>query len=54
MASEWFYQVMGEQVGPVSSTELRNLAQQGTVLRDTLVKNAPKEWLKNNFRISIR
>jgi hypothetical protein len=41
MASEWFYQVMGEQVGPISSAELRKLAQQGTVSRDTLVKNAP-------------
>jgi hypothetical protein len=41
MASQWFYQVMGEQIGPISSAELRNLAQRGTVSCDTLVKNAP-------------
>jgi hypothetical protein len=41
MASEWFYQVMGNQIGPVSSAELRNLAQQGAISRDTLVRKAP-------------
>ena len=41
MASEWFYQVMGNQVGPVSSVELRNLAQRGAISRDTLVRKAP-------------
>jgi len=41
MASEWFYQVMGTQVGPVSSVELRNLAQAGTVTTETPVANAP-------------
>lgn len=41
MASEWFYQVMGKQVGPVSSVELRNLAQAGTVTTQTPVANAP-------------
>lgn len=41
MASEWFYQVMGNPVGPVSSAELRNLAQHGAISRDTLVRKAP-------------
>jgi Tfp pilus assembly protein PilF len=41
MASQWFYQVMGVEVGPISDAELRNLAQRGAVSRDTLVKNAP-------------
>ena len=40
MASEWFYQVMGEQVGPVPSTQLRNLAQRGTITIETPVANA--------------
>lgn len=41
MASQWFYQVMGEQNGPVSSEELRNLAQRGTVTPNTPVRKAP-------------
>ena len=36
MASEWFYQVTGEQVGPISSTQLRNLARDGTISAFTL------------------
>ncbi len=46
MASEWFYQVMGKQVGPVSSAELRNLAQRGIVTFDTPVrKGAGRTWV---------
>lgn len=46
MASEWFYQVMGEQVGPVSGTELRKLAQHGTINRDTQVrKGSNGNWV---------
>ena len=41
MASEWFYQVMGQQVGPVSALELRNLAQQGIISRNTPVRKGP-------------
>lgn len=41
MASQWFYQVMGEQVGPVSSTQLRNLALRAAISSDTLVRKAP-------------
>jgi len=46
MASQWFYQVMGEQVGPVSSEELRNLAQRSTISVNTLVRKAPDgDWV---------
>jgi hypothetical protein len=38
MASEWFYQVMGEQVGPLSSAELLALAQRGSITYDTPVR----------------
>jgi len=41
MASQWFYQLMGEQIGPVSSTELRNLAQRGMISTETQIANAP-------------
>ena len=43
MASEWFYRTIGvQQVGPISSDELRNLAQRGMLSHDTLVKNSPE------------
>jgi hypothetical protein len=46
MASEWFYQVMGKQVGPVSSAELLALAQDGTVAHDTPVRKGPDgKWV---------
>jgi tetratricopeptide (TPR) repeat protein len=46
IASEWFYQAVGKQVGPISGAELRNLAQRGTISRGTLVKNTPDGiWL---------
>jgi hypothetical protein len=41
MAKEWFYQLMGDEVGPVSSGELKRRAQQGDILPDTLVRSAP-------------
>ena len=41
MASEWFYQVMGDEVGPISIAELRDLAKRGVISSDTLVKEAP-------------
>ncbi len=41
MASQWFYAAMGEEVGPISSAELRGLAQDAVISRDTLVRKAP-------------
>ena len=38
VASQWFYEVAGKQVGPVSSAELLALAQRGTVTYDTPVR----------------
>ena len=46
MAFQWFYTASGEEVGPISSDELRNLAQCGTVKRDTAVRKAPDgDWV---------
>ena len=46
MASEWFYKVLGDEVGPVSAAELRNLAQHGTIDCNTLVKRSSDgEWV---------
>lgn len=41
MAMQWFYKASGTEVGPISGNELRNLADCGTVTRDTQVRNAP-------------
>jgi hypothetical protein len=41
MVPEWFYEVMGERVGPVSSAQLRDLARQGAISVDTPISNAP-------------
>lgn len=46
MASKWFYQVMGSQVGPVSSAELLSLARRGTITHDTLVRKGDNgDWV---------
>ena len=46
MASEWYYQIMGQQFGPVSAVELHALANAGTVARDTLVrKGGEGRWV---------
>jgi hypothetical protein len=45
MASEWFYTLKGEKHGPVSSQELRRLAQAGTLSStDLLWKEGMKDW----------
>lgn len=47
MASQSLYQVMRDEVGPVSGSELRSLAQRGTIDRDTLVRKSPDgEWVR--------
>ncbi len=58
MAQQWFYKVMGQQFGPVSSAELQNLAQNGTITLDTLVTTSSNgtwilaENVKGLFQIS--
>lgn len=38
MAAQWYYQVMGQQLGPVSPSQLRTMAGAGAVAPDTMVK----------------
>jgi hypothetical protein len=46
MASGWFYQAMGKQIGPISGAQLRDLAQRGAISPDTLVRKAPgSNWV---------
>lgn len=46
MAKEWFYQVMGAELGPVSSAELKRRASLGQIQFDTPVRGAPDgKWM---------
>ncbi|MBI2826541.1 MAG: DUF4339 domain-containing protein [Planctomycetia bacterium] len=46
MASEWYFQVMGEMVGPVSAAELKAKAERGTIGPDTLIRrSAEGKWV---------
>ena len=46
MASEWYYRVNDETLGPLSSGQLRSLAQSGTVEQDTFVwKQGLAKWV---------
>lgn len=46
MASEWYYQIMGESIGPVSGAELRKATRKGQIGPDTLVrKGAAGNWV---------
>jgi len=43
---DWYYKVMGEEVGPVSTRALRKLARGGEITRDTMVKNGQNgDWI---------
>lgn len=47
MASQWYYKAVVGQVGPVSSAELRDLAQRGAILPSTLVATEPNgDWVR--------
>lgn len=46
MATEWYYQLMGEEIGPISSTELRKHAQQNRIFSDTFVRKGSRgQWV---------
>ena len=41
MAVEWYYMIMGEEYGPVTSSALKELVANNTISRDTPVRNSP-------------
>ena len=46
MSAEWYYQVMGQVVGPESANELRSEVAKGVVTRETLVRKGDQgEWV---------
>lgn len=46
MPNQWYYQVMGEVLGPVSASELKRLAKEGPVTNDSLVRSGEQgDWI---------
>lgn len=44
--ADWFYQVMGTEIGPISSAELRQKAADGTIDETTLIRQGTNgEWI---------
>jgi len=48
MSEEWYYQIMGEVVGPISIEELEEKAKSGAIPLDTLVRQGNGEWQPAN------
>lgn len=44
MAGKWYFQLMGEVIGPLTATELRERAASGQIQRDTLVRKEDGDW----------
>lgn len=46
MTSRWYYQTMGEEIGPISPSQLREAAELGVIQPDTLIrKGAVGSWV---------
>src|SRR5438105_5252300 len=46
MASEWFYQIMGDTVGPLSVQDIKAHAHEGRITHDTKVrKGIDGQWI---------
>lgn len=47
MAAQWYYKLSNEEFGPVSSSELKRLAEAKTIVPDTFVKReADSDWVR--------
>jgi hypothetical protein len=47
MASNWYFQSLGNVIGPITSTELRQRASQGQIDANTMVaKDVPDRWVR--------
>jgi hypothetical protein len=47
MASNWYFQSLGNVIGPISSVELRQRAAQGQIDANTMVaKDVPDRWVR--------
>jgi hypothetical protein len=46
MVKQWYFQVMGDIVGPLSAAELREKAASGDIDRDTLIRKGEGDWVR--------
>ena len=47
MADEWYYQnSVGREVGPITASQLKQMANKGTVEGETLIKKGEGSWVK--------
>jgi hypothetical protein len=45
MTTEWYYQTMGSQVGPVSSAELLRKVRAGEIIPNTQIRKNDSQWV---------
>ena len=45
MAARWFYQISGEELGPITTAELVELARSGKLSPDDKVKKNDSKWV---------
>ena len=46
MASQWFYRAGTQEVGPVSSAQIRALVSDGTITPETALRKDDSNWMK--------
>jgi hypothetical protein len=45
MNGKWYYQVMGETLGPVDGNEFHTLVEQNEITRDSFVRRENADWV---------
>ncbi len=45
MATEWYYRIMNEEIGPLSSRQLLDKVRAGHVKHDTLIRKDDSQWV---------
>ena len=45
MATEWYYQIMNDVVGPLTSSQLVDRVRSGQVKEDTLIRKDDSQWV---------
>ncbi len=45
MATEWYYQIMNDVIGPLTSSQLLARVRSGQVKEDTLVRKDDSQWV---------
>ena len=48
MATQWYCDVMGKIIGPISGSKLLDKVKQGEVTRETLIRKNDSKWYPAN------